>query len=484
VRTLRDIHIHTILSHQGRQAEAGKIINQAATLAERTGDRSAHLDILGHLAWYEMAAGHVELALERIRTLREQLTAKDEPPLHLWLAIVHTDILLKQGRLTAVEAVAAPVLQIATAYGMDQSVIAAVLRTNVFEALCELGSIDSAARVIDPASQGKVNQSSRLDHHKRATLEMLRGNLDAAQQRWVEIRGLPPRSLDDKVESAPPEVETQLWRGAPHAAFEQTHDLLVRSAAADQGTLAGPVLTYAGLLLILALRACADLAEQARTTRNTEVLEAANRHAVHLSELQQNMTPDPFTPGPLRTTATADDATWQAEWSRLRGQSDVALWEQAATAWDALSRPHRAAYARWRQAEALLSTPQGKAAAAAVLHTAAGQAMQHVPLSTAIGDLARRARIDLPEPAPSGQHDEPPDRRTFGLTDRELAVLRLLGQGKSNPEIAAALFISPKTASVHVTHILRKLDVATRVQAATVAERAGLLAGEPAPPPS
>jgi DNA-binding CsgD family transcriptional regulator len=248
--------------------------------------------------------------------------------------------------------------------------------------------------------------------------------------------------------------------------------------------LSGPLVTYAGLLLILALRACADLAEQARTTRDAEALEAPNRHAVQLAELHQKLTPDPFTPGPLRPTATADGATWQAEWSRLRGQSDVALWEQAATAWDALSRPHRAAYARWLQAEALLSTPQGKAAAAAVLRTAAHQAVQHVPLSTAIGDLARRARIELAEPAaPPVQHDESPrPTRTFGLTDRELAVLRLLGQGRSNPEIAAALFISPKTASVHVTHILRKLDVATRVQAATVAERAGLLAADPAPP--
>jgi DNA-binding CsgD family transcriptional regulator len=61
------------------------------------------------------------------------------------------------------------------------------------------------------------------------------------------------------------------------------------------------------------------------------------------------------------------------------------------------------------------------------------------------------------------------------LTDRERDVLRLLGQGKTNPEIAAALFISPRTAGVHVTHILHKLDATTRVQAATIAERAGLL---------
>jgi DNA-binding CsgD family transcriptional regulator len=93
-------------------------------------------------------------------------------------------------------------------------------------------------------------------------------------------------------------------------------------------------------------------------------------------------------------------------------------------------------------------------------------------------------RIDLTalaEPEPVLQ-EKPATVHEFGLTDRELDVLRLLGQGKTNPEIAAALFISPRTAGVHVTHILRKLDATTRVQAATIAERAGLLTSEPAPP--
>jgi DNA-binding NarL/FixJ family response regulator len=64
----------------------------------------------------------------------------------------------------------------------------------------------------------------------------------------------------------------------------------------------------------------------------------------------------------------------------------------------------------------------------------------------------------------------------FGLTDRELAVLRLIGHGKTNIEIGATLYISPKTASVHVSNIMRKLHAGSRVQAATIAERAGLLA--------
>jgi DNA-binding NarL/FixJ family response regulator len=57
-------------------------------------------------------------------------------------------------------------------------------------------------------------------------------------------------------------------------------------------------------------------------------------------------------------------------------------------------------------------------------------------------------------------------------------VLRLLAAGRTNPEIGAELYISPKTASVHVSSILRKLGVSGRAQAAALAERAGLLVTE------
>ena len=58
-------------------------------------------------------------------------------------------------------------------------------------------------------------------------------------------------------------------------------------------------------------------------------------------------------------------------------------------------------------------------------------------------------------------------------------MLRLLAAGATNAQIGAQLYISPKTASVHVTSILRKLGASGRVQAAAVAERAGLLQGGP-----
>ncbi|HTU06687.1 MAG TPA: helix-turn-helix transcriptional regulator, partial [Trebonia sp.] len=65
----------------------------------------------------------------------------------------------------------------------------------------------------------------------------------------------------------------------------------------------------------------------------------------------------------------------------------------------------------------------------------------------------------------------------LGLTGREFEVLRLVAAGQSNRDIAATLFISPKTASVHVSNILGKLGTATRTEAAAKAHALHLLDG-------
>ena len=62
----------------------------------------------------------------------------------------------------------------------------------------------------------------------------------------------------------------------------------------------------------------------------------------------------------------------------------------------------------------------------------------------------------------------------LGLTQRELEVLEHLALGRTNREIAALLFISPKTASVHVSNIMRKLGVSNRIAAASAAHKAGI----------
>jgi DNA-binding NarL/FixJ family response regulator len=55
-------------------------------------------------------------------------------------------------------------------------------------------------------------------------------------------------------------------------------------------------------------------------------------------------------------------------------------------------------------------------------------------------------------------------------------VLRLVAVGRSNRDIAAELFISGKTVSVHVSRILAKLDATSRIEAAAIAYRAGVAA--------
>jgi DNA-binding NarL/FixJ family response regulator len=94
--------------------------------------------------------------------------------------------------------------------------------------------------------------------------------------------------------------------------------------------------------------------------------------------------------------------------------------------------------------------------------------LEATPLKERLEQLARRGRIDLGA-APT-RSDE-----LASLTSRELEVLTLVAGGRSNQQIADELFISRKTASVHVSHILSKLGLRTRVEAASVAHRAGLL---------
>jgi DNA-binding NarL/FixJ family response regulator len=86
-----------------------------------------------------------------------------------------------------------------------------------------------------------------------------------------------------------------------------------------------------------------------------------------------------------------------------------------------------------------------------------------VPLRAALDDLALRARL-------TGETE----RHGTGLTSREREVLRLIAEGRSNREIGQALFITPKTASVHVSNILAKLGVTSRTEAAAVAHREGI----------
>ena len=148
--------------------------------------------------------------------------------------------------------------------------------------------------------------------------------------------------------------------------------------------------------------------------------------------------------------------------------------------------------ARWRAAEALLARRgdrRDRELAAELLRRGHATAVElgAAPLRAELERLARLGRVELTAGAAAGGQapDRPADATApaaaLGLTARELEVLALVAEGRSNRQVGEALFISAKTASVHVSNILAKLGVASRVEAAAVAHRLGLLDQRPGP---
>jgi DNA-binding NarL/FixJ family response regulator len=93
------------------------------------------------------------------------------------------------------------------------------------------------------------------------------------------------------------------------------------------------------------------------------------------------------------------------------------------------------------------------------------------PLLRELELLAERARLVLAPPDAEPPHAKHALEELLGLTPREAEVLTLVARGLTNREIADALVISVKTAGVHVSNILRKLDAPNRLEAAAIAHR-------------
>ena len=165
--------------------------------------------------------------------------------------------------------------------------------------------------------------------------------------------------------------------------------------------------------------------------------------------------------------------------TRLTGL-DPDAFAHAAAAADACDDTWTAAFLRVHEAEG--AGARGDAARAVdalrAAYTTATQ-LGAGPLLDNIDALSRRARISV-ENTPVRALARG-DISRLGLTPREAEVLGLVAAGRTNREIGTELYVSEKTASVHVSNILRKLGVSSRVEAAAVAQRLGV---ESAPEPS
>jgi len=379
--------------------------------------------------------------------------------------------LVKLAKFQSAADVALDGLTSARQAGLQASWWATLLAFNAAEALLARGRTAEAAALIDPLTTGPPDRLHFMAHEARAEIDLLRGDIDAAAGRRRQIDALftDVRHAEWTRESARRAAELALWAGHPGDALAEAQRALPLFKTPDLAVLCGRLLT-AGMW------ACADLAERARARRDEPVAEVAAAAAGGLASWASQMGGAPFTEHPFMATIPAERATWDAERIRLASASNPDAWSMAAEAWQDLGCPHRAGYAWWRQAQAQLDAGQPATTAAAALRAAAAAASGHAPLLVQVRLLAERARIPLQPPAGADQAPRPGRAQVpYGLTGRELAVLRLLAAGRSNAQIGAELYISPSTAGVHVSSILRKLGVSSRVQAAALAERAGLL---------
>jgi len=345
--------------------------------------------------------------------------------------------------------------------------------------LVTLGRWDEAERLLDQVFDLDLS----LPSHRvgpltaRGTLRLWQGDLAAARADFRQI-------LDESRAPLDPQLAIPVLAG-------------LADVAVWEGDLAGARAAVAEGLRVLAdsdepffiiglsatgLTVEAALAERARDRNATGEQRAARERA----EILIGMARQPLSaPNVVPTPAMrASLLTAEAEWSRVTGPSDPERWERAAEAWEALGFLCAAVSARWRQVEALLAQGGRRGDAVAILRRAwaAASGLGARRLVAEIEALARRARIEL---APADGEPEP-DRQPspaatvadeLGLTAREREVLALVADGRTNRQIAETLFISDKTASVHVSNILAKLGVANRGEAGAVAHRLGLTRG-------
>ena len=342
-----------------------------------------------------------------------------------------------------------------------------------------LGDWQESERVIAEALEREATAAPRL-HEFRGLLEMGRGNYQAARQHLALAMRLSPGSYE-RIGPLSGLVELAIWEGHYHvapAAVDEGLDVLAQLGAEhDQ-----PIQQF-GLLVLelcaLGLRAQADQAELAQAQRAAaDVKEARRRASQLLDTLKTAIGQQGRTAATTHAWMPSYGVQAQAEYSRLEGQSDPQLWQQAAESWERLQLPYQAAYAHFREGEALLAAKAPRTwvepVIRAALHTTI--ALGALPLQRELELLAKRGRLSLTEQvtAPANPEPSPSAIASLGLTRREIEVLVLVAQGRTNRQIGKELFITEKTASLHVSHILAKLGVAGRGEAAAVAHRLGL----------
>jgi DNA-binding CsgD family transcriptional regulator len=413
---------------------------EAVAIAREIGDRSIESYATVSLGVTRCNAGAIDEGLDDLRR-GCALARETDNAVAFGRGIVNIGLVLNElARPDEAQEACTIGLEIAREMGLDRSYVSPISMM-LAGALTALGEWDDANRVLD--RPGLAWQRTRTyEALVRAQLALGQGELDAAEH-FVALAAADP--LGNVVhDAARRAVEAELYL-AQHR-FDRAAEVV--DGAIDSAEANAPA---------SAVRLCAIGAHVAALRRDAA---GARRWA---DRAERDATG--------ASAVVADAPAWAAAaraWTATTATARIDAWTAAADAFEAADLVVRAADARAELAAALLDAGDA-AAAEPILHDAREVASRAgaLPLLARVDQLMSRAGADDVATGPG---------QALGLTDREVQVLRLVAMGRTNREIGGELFISVKTASVHVSNILRKVGAGNRTEAAALAQRVGLVA--------
>ncbi|WP_336208643.1 ATP-binding protein [Nonomuraea sp. LPB2021202275-12-8] len=419
---------------RGEAAEGAMYVEEGLRLARELGDRCLEADLLLNLALGHSLTGDIDSTMATNAQALE-IGRQENSGRVITRAIGNMiDTLLDTGRSDEALELCEEGWLAAKRYGRLRASGLFILN-NWAEALETIGRWDEAVETVERALS--FGPALRTRHHLmrvRADIALARGELELVEGILAEIGVLKERPEDfvqDITNGARLHIGWHLLRGEYGSALAVAERVLTRPSQSSKAML--------GWRLLALLRTVCDAAEATEPARVRAMREHTAEVAAHLS-----------TVGPV------------AEAYRLTYSGDF---DASAAAWERLKRPHNQARALLRAATA--------AAQAGDREGAAARLKVARPLATALGATPLIDDIErLSRRVGAAQHAQAPSEL---LTPREIEVLRLVALGRTNRDIAAELFISAKTVSVHVSNILAKLGVTTRGEAAAAAHRLSLL---------
>ncbi len=449
--------------------EARQRCEEALALAEAAAARPEAAYARMVLGYVVAQAGEPAPGEEQLRVAIDELADLDRPDDLLYAHLYLAEVLRLQGRFAEALAVTERGEQEARRLGVEAS-FGSFLALNAATDEFLLGHWASVEERLARVGSSELEPWNAIARGQVAgQLHLARGRLEEAESELEGARRF--------CNGAPAECAPAVYAGLTELALRRGDHVEAETLVAEGRELMRDHhdLLYGPLLYGMGVRAAGETALRAEATGDMSARDRARRACAELlAELESLVGGEGHRP----PTAVAQVETARAEARRAAGEDTDAEWEAVAASWDAVGARYAADHARLRQAEALLRRGAPRGEARDVLQRAheTAVALGADPLRDEIENLARRARI---EPGPPNGQSVP--LASFGLTPRELEVLGLVARGMTNREIAQRLYITPKTAGLHVSHILAKLGTPNRTAAAEVAHRAGHLGEETGP---